>query len=57
LTVHVPLPLFIVKVAPELVHEPLLLYVTARPELAVAATVKLELTAALDGACVVTVIV
>src|SRR6266576_3600931 len=46
-----------VKVAPLFVHEPELLYDTARPELEVAATVNCELKAALAGACVSTVIV
>jgi hypothetical protein len=47
----------IVNVAPTFVHAPLEEYVTGRPELAVAATVKLELNAAVAGAGVVTVIV
>jgi hypothetical protein len=50
-------PLFIVNVAFTFVHEPLEEYVTGRPELAVADTVKLELNAALAGAGVATVIV
>jgi hypothetical protein len=50
-------PLFIVNVAFTLVHAPLEENVTGRPELAVAATVKLELNAAVAGAGVVTVIV
>jgi len=39
-----------VKVAPVLVHTPELLYTTARAELALAATVNLELKAAVAGA-------
>jgi hypothetical protein len=46
-----------VKVAPTFVQEPAPLYVTARPESDVAATVKLVLKAALARACVPTVIV
>jgi hypothetical protein len=41
---------------PEFVHAPALVYATAKPELAEAATVKFELYAALDGAGVVNVI-
>ena len=40
---HVPEPLVIVKVAPELVQPPALPKVTARPELEMAATTKLAL--------------
>jgi hypothetical protein len=57
LTVQTPVPLVIVKVAPEFVHDPELLYETGNPELAVAATVNCVLNAALAGAWVVTVIV
>jgi hypothetical protein len=39
ITEQVPVPLVIVYVAPEFEHDPLLVYVTDRPELAVAATV------------------
>ena len=46
----------IVKVAPEFVQEPALEKLTAPPG-AVAATPKLELNAAVDGAWVVTLIV
>jgi hypothetical protein len=45
-----------VYVAPELVHDPEDVKVTAKPELALAATVKLLPFAALDGALVVKVI-
>jgi hypothetical protein len=43
-----------VNVAPTLVHTPVAVYVTGKPELAVAATLKLERYAALVGAWVVT---
>jgi hypothetical protein len=43
-----------VNVAPTFEQAPALLKLTAKPELAVAATVKLELNAALAGALVVT---
>jgi hypothetical protein len=41
ITEHVPVPLVIVYVAPELLQTPELVYTTASPELAVAATAKL----------------
>jgi hypothetical protein len=43
LTVQVPVPLVMVKVAPTFVQTPALLYETGKPELEVAATVKLVL--------------
>ena len=52
-----PVPLVMVKFAPTFVHTPELLKVTGKPELEVAATEKLALKTALDGACVLTVIV
>jgi len=58
--VHVPVPLVIVIVAEPLplpVQTPVVLIATGNPELAVAATLKVEPFAALAGACVVTVIV
>ena len=58
MTVQLPEPLVIVNVAPLFEHEPLLLNVTGFPEPPpVAAIVKLELYAAVAGACVVTLIV
>jgi hypothetical protein len=57
MTEHVPVPLVIVYVAPELLHDPELVNTTASPELAVAATVKLPPYASLAGAFVVNVIV
>jgi hypothetical protein len=56
----VPVPLFIVIVAepvPVPVQEPVVVMVTGRPELAVAATGKVVLYTAVPGAAVVTVIV
>jgi hypothetical protein len=54
--VQVPVALVIVNVAPTFEQTPPLENETAKPELDVAATVKLELNAALPGALVVTVI-
>jgi hypothetical protein len=48
--VHIPCELAIVNVAPTLVHAPELLNETGKPELAVAATVKLPLRGATAGA-------
>ena len=57
MTVQVPLPLVIVKVAPLFEQEPELEYVTALPDAPpVAATVNCALNGALAGACVLTVI-
>ena len=57
ITVHDVVPLVIVTVLPAIEQPPLVVMTTARPELAVAATLNVELYAALDGAGVVTVIV
>ena len=56
-TEQTPAPLVIVKVASEFVHDPDALYVTGKPELAIAATVKLLPKTATDGALVVNVTV
>jgi hypothetical protein len=56
-TVQTPVALVIVNVAPTCEQAPDEVYVTAFPELAVAATVNCDPFAALAGACVVTVIV
>jgi hypothetical protein len=58
--VHVPVPLVIVIIAEPLpipLQTPVVLIATDNPELAVAATVKVDPFAALPGAGVVTVIV
>ena len=57
MTVHVPVLSVIVKVAPTLLHTPELVNETGRPELAVAATVKLVLYPATAGAFSVKAIV
>jgi hypothetical protein len=57
LTVQAVVPLVIVTVLPLIEQPPLTLIVTARPELAVAATLKLVPYVAFAGAGVVTVIV
>ena len=55
MTVQLPVPLVIVKSAPTLVHAPDELYVTDKPDEAVAATVKESPMTALAGALVFTV--
>jgi hypothetical protein len=52
-----PVPLFIVKVAPLFVQAPELLYETGSPEEDAAATLNCVLKVAPAGACVVTMIV
>ena len=57
ITKQVPDPLFIVYVAPALVHEPVLVKLTGNSELAVADTVKLVLYVTLEGGLGLKVIV
>ena len=57
MTRQVPVPLVIVKVAPEFEHAPPLLYTTGNPELLAAATAKFCLYVAVAGACMVRLIV